>query len=377
MAKLTDKKLIAMLAAADKRVKVLINRFIAELAAEGIKYADLDADDVFNFAAYPKADKRVARLVDKYAAAIESIIVDASVLAMKYNYKAAAQALSQLDLPDSEVFAVEYSKSVQNAFEQYRDAHRKGLNLSQRVWNYTSQSKSEFEMAMSQAIEDGLQRGTSAETLAREVRKRLNRPDEVYRRYHLRKMQSDGTVKDTIEWRRKTVDSEGNVHFTSTDIERVGRGVYRSSRQNALRLTSNEINMAYRFADNQRMNADKFTRGYEIRLSNNHPEYDICDELQGIYPKQFVFTQWHPRCRCAVIPIVCSLDERLAYLDLTPQQQAAWQPREGYITEYPEAFKQWCKAEADNLTASMQSGTGAYFIADNAAIIKQIIKGEK
>ena len=26
------------------------------------------------------------------------------------------------------------------------------------------------------------------------------------------------------------------------------------------------------------------------------PFYDICDELQGIYPKTFKWTGWHPHC---------------------------------------------------------------------------------
>jgi hypothetical protein len=193
----------------------------------------------------------------------------------------------------------------------------------------------------------------------------------------LRKLQSDGTVKDVIEWRRRTIDADGKVHFTSTDIEKVGRGVYRSSRQNALRLAATEINMAYKYADNQRMNADKFTRGYEIRLSNNHPEYDICDELQGVYPKDFLFTGFHAQCRCSVIPIVCSLQERLDYLDLSEEQQAAWQPKEGYITEYPRAFIEYVGDNADAFRASMSNNTGAYFIRDNKAIIQAILKEQK
>jgi hypothetical protein len=275
------------------------------------------------------------------------------------------------------VFAQTFNSSVVDSFKAYRDNQRRGLNLSQRVWNYTQQCKAEFEMAMSECIEDGIRTGTGAEALARKVRDKLKRPNEMYRRYHLRKLQSDGTVKDVIEWRRRTIDADGKVHFTSTDIEKVGRGVYRSSRQNALRLAATEINMAYKYADNQRMNADKFTRGYEIRLSNNHPEYDICDELQGVYPKDFLFTQWHPRCRCSVIPIVCSLQERLDYLELSEEQQAAWQPKEGYITEYPRAFIEYVGDNADAFRASMSNNTGAYFIRDNKAIIQAILKEQK
>jgi hypothetical protein len=54
--------------------------------------------------------------------------------------------------------------------------------------------------------------------------------------------------------------------------------------------------MAYRSADVARWEKLDFVTGYEVKLSNNHPEYDICDELAGKYPKTFVFKGWHPNC---------------------------------------------------------------------------------
>ena len=52
-----------------------------------------------------------------------------------------------------------------------------------------------------------------------------------------------------------------------------------------------------------------FVVGYEIKTSNNHPDHDICDELKGKYPKDFVFKGWHPQCRCYVVPILAEQDE--------------------------------------------------------------------
>lgn len=97
------------------------------------------------------------------------------------------------------------------------------------------------------------------------------------------------------------IDEDGKVHFIKTEMDLVGRGVYRSSRKNALRLAATEINMAYRYADNVRWQSEPFIRGIRIRLSGNHtlngkPFYDICDELQGDYPKSFMWSGWHPRC---------------------------------------------------------------------------------
>ena len=55
-----------------------------------------------------------------------------------------------------------------------------------------------------------------------------------------------------------------------------------------------------------------FVVGIEVHLSNNHnckgvPAgmfFDICDELQGKYPKDFKFTGWHPHCRCYATSIL-------------------------------------------------------------------------
>ena len=83
-----------------------------------------------------------------------------------------------------------------------------------------------------------------------------------------------------------------------------GQGVYRSSFQNALRMTRTETNMAYRFSDQERWQQLDFVVGYEVKLSNSHPAYDICDEMAGEYPKTFKFGSWHPNCRCYTVPIL-------------------------------------------------------------------------
>jgi len=88
-----------------------------------------------------------------------------------------------------------------------------------------------------------------------------------------------------------------------------GRGVYRSSYKNAMRLTRTEINMAYRTADFERYQQLPFIKGIDVRLSNNHSVPDICDDLKGKYPKEFLFRGWHPQCRCHVVTILASKDE--------------------------------------------------------------------
>jgi hypothetical protein len=47
-----------------------------------------------------------------------------------------------------------------------------------------------------------------------------------------------------------------------------------------------------------------FVVGFRVVLSGSHPEEDICDELQGEYPKDFKFPGWHPQCMCHTIAII-------------------------------------------------------------------------
>src|SRR5699024_8997862 len=51
--------------------------------------------------------------------------------------------------------------------------------------------------------------------------------------------------------------------------------------------------------------------GIEVKTSHNHPGVinDICDNLAGKYPKNFIFDGWHPQCRCFAIPLLPSTEE--------------------------------------------------------------------
>lgn len=202
-----------------------------------------------------------------------------------------------------------------------------GLNLSQRVWKYVGDFKTEMEMALSVAMGEG----KSAATISREVRKYLQRPDMMFRRFRVKTgeqdiFDADGNVvgKEPVYgrvWKRKVVDAvTGNVSWQTVNLKdySFGRGVYRSSYKNAMRLARTETNMAYRTADQERWRQLDFVIGYRVVLSDNHPEPDICNDLsakrgekgsRGVYPKDFVFKGWHPQCRCYVVPILADEKE--------------------------------------------------------------------
>lgn len=248
-----------------------------------------------------------------------------------------------------------------------------GLNLSQRVWQSTRQLRDEMEIAITVAVGDG----TSAATLSRNVRKYLNDPDLMFRRFRYRD-------PETGEWKRKwkkrvTDPATGKTRFIDYDKDSyhdqwTGRGYYKSSAQNAMRVARTETNIAYRRADNERWNQMDFVLGQRVQMSRNHPKKDICDKLAGDYPKDFVFDGWHPQCFCFVTPILIDED---AYAEIMSHdnwkeelQKLADKQR---ITDYPDNFKSWVSDNADNIAAARERGTEPYFIRNNAGVIDNIL----
>lgn len=159
-------------------------------------------------------------------------------------------------------------------------------------------------MAVSAAIEPG----TSAMELAADIKKYLNNPDMMFRRFRYKDENGEWKRK----WKQKVMGGNGKVHFIDADPKAYhpGRGVYRSSARNAQRLARTEINMAYRKAEQERWKSFDFVVGYEVKITQNgkHVE-DICDCLKGRYRKDFKFMGWHPMCMCYTIPILKTEDE--------------------------------------------------------------------
>lgn len=264
-----------------------------------------------------------------------------------------------------------------------------GLNLSQRVWKYVGDFKTEMEMALSVAMGEG----KSAATISREVRKYLQRPDMMFRRFRVKTgeqdiFDADGNVvgKEPVYgrvWKRKVVDAvTGNVSWQTVNLKdySFGRGVYRSSYKNAMRLARTETNMAYRIADQERWRQLDFVIGYRVVLSDNHPEPDICNDLsakrsekgsRGVYPKDFVFKGWHPQCRCYVVPILADEKEfdkmQEAILNDEPIPES-----KSVIREPNKYFQDWWKS---NKSRVAEAQSLPYWVKDNPKYAK--IKREK
>jgi hypothetical protein len=239
---------------------------------------------------------------------------------------------------------------------RFADQRRGGVNLSGRVWNMAKNMKGEIETI----IQNGMKEGKTADQLSRELRGYLNEPDKLFRKVR---------NKETGEMEL----SEAAKKY------KPGQGVYRSAYKNAMRLARTEIAAAYRRAQWEAFQADPQVIGIRIALSNNHtcinpktgkpePFFDICDELQGDYPKSFLWTGWHPQCRCIQLPILVGPEDFRKMVDAEVRGER-YEPKQ--ITEPPKALGEWLRINAARITLAQEKGTLPYWLNDNAALLQK------
>ena len=265
------------------------------------------------------------------------------------------------------------NKEAMDAFFS-RKTGEEGLNLSQKVWKYNGQFREELETCLDLAIGEG----TGADKLASKIKDYLQDPDKFYRRFRVKTGEDEnGNPVYGRIWKRRVFDKEDQAYRWVNDTPKKyhpGQGVYRSSYRNAQRLARTETNIAYRTADYERWQQLDFVVGVEIKLSNNHPVTDICDDLKGIYPKDFKWTGWHPNCRCYMIPVLATQDEMDKMIDKILSDETNNVPSENQVEDYPNEFKAWIKNNEERMSLAKEKGTLPYFVKDNAADIGTILK---
>lgn len=364
--KAQQQQLTAMFARYNQRLGMLYAKFIKELAKLGYNVEDkLKEDTLFLFDNFPELKQRLNDILAQYVQ--ENVLLARLGIASGVGiaFQHANEAMKGYSVLNDDAVSRIRNYAIQ-AFTQKRLNGAYGLNLSHRVWNYAEQTKSEFEMAMSNVVTDGLKQGTSAAELSRRVRAQLNEPDMMYRRYHHKVVTKGGAAKDVVRWHKRIIDEDGNVRFVEAPLEEVGQGVYRSSYKNTFRLMRSEINMSYHYANNVRWQSEPFVIGIRIWGSPQHPKKDICDELWGNYPKDFLFSGFHPQCLCAAAAITCSREEMREYhrRKRAGEDMSNWKPQ-GFITDVPEAFKQHVREHKVQIMGQMERGTIGYVFRDN------------
>lgn len=347
-----------------KRLGRLYSDYVKKLTSLGYGEDVLEDDALFNFDNFPQLRARLNEIFNDYyqnsLLCYKSGITDGVALA--YNH--------------DEMVIGNYSVLTDKAIKVARDTAaatfivnrlkaKNGLNLAQTVWNYCQQTKSEFEMAMSNTIADGIKEGSSAEEIGKSIRKYLNNPDMMYRRYHTIKVQKNGKKKDVVTWRRRRI-IDGKVRFVEEPLENVGMGVYRSARKNALRVARTEINTAYHKARNERWQNEPFVVGQYIHVSPQHNIDDICNDLEGRYPKDFDWGSWHANCMCTSDPITIEGEEKKEFY----KRLAAGEDMSNYVGRFavkdvPDYYKQYIKDHSEAIIKSYKKGNLAWHLQDN------------
>ena len=335
-----------------REIEELYEEAARQCALLGGSVGTLEEDMTFAFDRFPELRRRAERIVQQLYTGVYGVIVDGIdsewTLANNKNSELARMVFGDnIGKLTKEQYARYFSTNgaARDAFVKRKVA---GMNLSQRVWKYSEQFKSEMETV----LDVGIHSGRSADGLAQDLQEYLKYPDKLFRRV------------------RTGVDENGNPIYQLSKAAsefHPGQGVYRSSYKNARRLAGTETNIAYRTADYERWQDMDFVVGIRICLSNNHtlngkPFTDICDELKGNYPKDFKFTGWHPQCRCHVETILKTREEMEEDFD---RILAGEDPQEGSVNEVkdvPEGFKKWLE---DNQERAAGHYSMPYFIKDN------------
>ncbi len=97
---------------------------------------------------------------------------------------------------------------------------------------------------------------------------------------------------------------------------------------------------------------------------------DICDDLAGVYPKDFKFVGWHPHCRCYCVPKQASKEEFMEYQQrLLNGEDVSNYHFKGEVKDLPRNFKDWY---TDNTDRIARAKSQPYFLRDNAKYTKTI-----
>lgn len=306
------------------------------LEASKIALSTPFSEGVFRFSDFPLTKDKVEKMLEmwrkdmtgaikattsqewKKSNEFQDLLADG---AMKYYYGAANGKRKR-----------KYYQTNSDAYQAFIERKDKGMNLSKKIWVQSQDYKEELEAAIS----TGIQKGMSAVTLSKKVSKYLIDYPLLQKEY--KEKFGKATTAKNCEYR-------------------------------SIRLARSEINIAYREAEQKRWSQFDFVVGKEIKISKVHfhrmPMGDLCDELQGKYPKDFPWNGWHPNCFCYEIPILKDEDE---FFELEENEAG-----KNAVKDVPNVFVDWVDRNKDRILRAEERNTLPYFIRDNYNTVKGII----
>lgn len=286
-----------------KRLNAYTRKIISiyeTLAKESAKIAtstDFDGDGEFSFDDYPRTERKVNALLDYYSNNMQALVYNG----ISDEWKNSNTLQDLLAKRVIGTFTRKIADAKQKAYFEHNNAAKKafmerkikGLGLSERIWNQRADVKESLEKALSVGIEKGM----SAVKLSKKVSKYLNDYPSLAKDY--KKKYGKAITIQNCEYR-------------------------------SVRLARNEINMAYRSAEQERWARMDYIKGKEIKTTKNPShKHDMCDLLAGVYPSDFYWTGWHVNCMCYAVPVIMSEEEFWA------------KKRNGKQIDVPHNFKAW------------------------------------
>jgi hypothetical protein len=309
-------------------------------------YPGIDPSKEFSFAKYPALQRKVNIILRDLSLRVTEEIKKGVAAeweeADKVNDTLVRNAFGAEALKDPRYQRFfDRNLKARDAFMNRIDAG--GMGLSDRIWKYSGDLKGQMDLALNVALTEG----RSADQISRDVRGFLKEPERLFRRVR---------------------DEKGKLQLSkAAKAYHPGPGKYRSSYKNAMRVARTETNMAYKMADHTRYQQLDFVVGFEVKLSKSHPIKmpigDLCDDLDGKYPKDFIFKGWHPQCMCYVTSVMMTDAEFSAMQDkILDGEPTAGMTSVNQIADVPDGFKNWIK---DNKERADGWKSQPYFIKEN------------
>ena len=308
-------------------------------------------ENIFRFRDYPRITKQVTEALKSYRSNLNNSVKVYSSAEWDYaNKKIDGIITDKLNTVKSKIPVDTYENKLRelatqsqnkSAFEAFQTRKKGKFTTSERVWNIAGQAKENIELAIDVVLKEGM----SAQELARAIKGNLNNPDALFRRVR---------------------DKHGNLVLSkNAKTFNPGQGVYRSAHKNALRLSVDVINTAYRECEQIRISSNPDVVGVEIHLSPSHVHYDMCDELKGRYPKDFQWSKWHLGCLCNRRTVLKS-DEEFIYelnngLELPPESSKS------FVKNPPPQFNKWVRENENKMENWKRKPS---FMTDNQKFVK-------
>ena len=379
MAKIDYKKLRNELYKRTERyaesVQALYDKALSDISKE-FAYVDYDPNEPFSFedvGKFDKIDAIMRRLEDQIQQVVEKGIVAEFGVA----YNGCNELIKQVigdRLRDNVEKAFSPRVGSGSAAKAFIRANRAGsITASQRVWNGAVLGQ------METAVQEALMEGMPAKRMAALLEDYLVNPDDCFRRFRIKTGENaNGKTMYGRQWKKRVIHKDGSTTWKNADPRNypTGQGVYHSSYKNALRYARTTTNIAYRSAENERYQELPFVIAIDIHISNNPGHVrDICDDLQGRYPKDFPWTGWHPNCMCYKVPVLATKSE---IDDMVDTILDGGDPNDvevdGIVKELPDNFVRWAKTNKERIKEADERGTLPYFIRDYYDEVKMAMR---